>query len=194
VRGVLGVLWRLLAIFGVVAVAFGVLWYTGYLVPLQSAGTSSMAPTIPACDGRTLAEGFTYRFRDPHRGELVAFHASGTIGGPVTPDSDSRDLSLTKRVVAIPGDHVVGRDGKVYVNDFMIDEIETAPFPRVNVSTDEYFVLGDNRSFSQDSRDFGSVPRDAIFGRVFMVYWPLGDLGSPELRHAGPPPGAGLCN
>jgi signal peptidase I len=191
---VIGVLWRILAILGVLAVAFGVLWYTGLLVPLNSGGTSSMAPTIPACDGRTVAEGFTYKWRDPHRGELVVFHASGTVGGPVTPDSDSRDLSLTKRVVAIPGDEVQGRDGNVYVNGFKVDDIETNPFPRVEVGADEYFVLGDNRSFSQDSRDFGAVPRDAIFGRVFMVYWPIGDLGSPEIRHEGPPPGEGLCD
>ena len=57
----IGVLWRILAILGVLAVAFGVLWYTGLLVPLNSAGGSSMAPTIPACDGRTIAEGFTYK-------------------------------------------------------------------------------------------------------------------------------------
>ncbi len=190
----IGVLWRILAILGVLAVAFGVLWYTGLLVPLNSGGTSSMAPTIPACDGRTVAEGFTYKWRDPHRGEIVVFHASGTVGGPVTPAADSRDLSLTKRVVAIPGDQVEGRDGNVYVNGFKIDDIVTEPFPRVEVGSDEYYVLGDNRSFSQDSRDFGAVPRDAIFGRVFMVYWPLGDLGSPEIRHEGPPPGEGLCD
>jgi signal peptidase I len=190
---VIGVLMRVLAILGVLVVAFGVLWLTGLLVPLASEGTSSMAPTIPACDGRSLAEGFTYKWRDPHRGELVVFHASGTIGGPVTPDADSDDLSLTKRVVAIPGDQVQGRDGNVYVNGFKIDDIETEPFPREEIGADEYFVLGDNRSFSQDSRDFGTVPRDAIFGKVFWVFWPLGDFGSPELRHEGPPPGAGLC-
>ena len=153
-----------------------------------------MAPTIPACDGRTIAEGFTYKWRDPHRGEIVAFHASGTLGGPVTPDAASPDLSLTKRVVAIPGDTVQGRNGNVYVNGFKIDDIATEPFPRVEVGADEYFVLGDNRSFSQDSRDFGAVPRDAIFGRVFMVYWPIGDLGSPEIRHEGPPAGEVLCD
>jgi signal peptidase I len=191
---VIGVLWRIMAILGVLAVAFGILWWTGFLVPLQSSGTSSMAPTIPACDGRTLAEGFTYRWRDPHRGEIVAFHASGEVGGPVTPDADSRDLSLSKRVVAIPGDEVVGRDGNVYVNGFKIDDIETEPFPPVAVGQDEYFVLGDNRSFSQDSREFGAVPRDAIFGRVVIGYWPVRDLGSPEIRQAGPPPGEGLCD
>jgi signal peptidase I len=188
------VLMRIIGVVAVFAVAFGVLWLTGLLVPIAANGTSSMAPSIPACDGRVLAEGFTYKWRDPHRGETVAIHGSGTIGGEVTPDAESRDLTITKRVVAVPGDQVAGRNGDVLVNGFKIDDIQTAPFPLVDVPSDRYFVLGDNRSASQDSRDFGPVPRDAIFGRVFLVYWPLGDFGSPELRRPGPPPGRVDCD
>jgi len=103
-------------------------------------------------------------------------------------------VTLTSRVVAIPGDVVVGRDGNAYVNEFKIDDIQTAPFPRTEVGPDRYFVLGDNRSDARDSRDFGPVPREAIFGRVLWVVWPLGDFGSPELRREGPPPGSGLCD
>lgn len=74
-----------------------------------------------------------------------------------------------------------------------MDEIATPPFPQVRLGRDEYFVLGDNRSYSQDSRDFGPVRRDAIFARVVLVVWPLGRVGLPpydKLR----PPGAVLCD
>ena len=173
---------------------FLILDRTSLLVPLAMNGTSSEAPAIPACNGRALAEGFTYRFRDPRRGEMVAFHASGEIGGVMTPDASSRELAVVKRVIGIPGDQVVGHDGRAYVNGFKTDDITTTSFKKVDLGNDQYFLLGDNRSYSQDSRDFGVVPRNAIFGRVFLVYWPLGDFGSPEGRHAGKPPGGDLCD
>jgi signal peptidase I len=158
-------------------VVFAVLLVTGLLVLVGARG-NSMAPTIPACRGRGIGEGFTYRFRDPHRGEIVVFHARGQFGGDFTPDPKASGF-LEKRVVGIPGDTVVGRRGRVLVNDTKADDIRTPPFPRVHLGADEYFVLGDNRIFSQDSRDFGAVPRDAIFARTFLIYWPLGRLGVP---------------
>ena len=82
-----------------------------------------MSPTIPACDGRWLTEGFTYRFRDPHRGEIVAFHARGQLGGSVVPDPEARDLNIGKRVIGVPGDSVVGRGGRVFVNGEKADDI-----------------------------------------------------------------------
>ena len=148
-----------------------------------------MSPTIPACDGRWLTEGFTYSFRDPHRGEIVAFRARGQLGGPVVPDPDARDLNIGKRVIGIPGDSVVGRRGRVVVNGKKADDIPTDAFPLTRLGAEEYFVLGDNRSFSQDSRDFGPVPRDAIFGRVVLIYWPLGRIGVPGYEKGLVPPG-----
>jgi signal peptidase I len=158
---------------------FGALWWAGLVVPGRAAGGSSMSPTIPACDGRWLSEGFTYRLRDPRRGEIVVLHARGHVGGPVVPDPDARDLNLGKRVIGIPGDTVVGREDRVVVNGRKADDIPTDPFPATRLGPDEYFVLGDNRSFSQDSRDFGPVPRDAIFARAILVYWPLDRFGVP---------------
>ena len=183
-----------LAIVAVLAGTFFILDRASLLVPVSANGTSGEDPAIPACNGRALAEGFTYHFRDPKRGEMVAFHASGEIGGVVTPDSSSRELTVVKRVIGTPGDQVVGRDSRVYVNGFKTDDITTVAFKRVDLGNDQYFLLGDNRSASQDSRDYGPVPRNAIFGRVFLVYWPIGDFGSPEIRHAGKPSGPGQCN
>ena len=78
-----------------------VLRVTYLLYPIGPGGQSD-SPTIPACHGRTLAEGFTYKFRNPHRGEIVVFHASGHLGGPITPDPKSHELGISKRVVGLP--------------------------------------------------------------------------------------------
>ena len=161
------------------------------LLQLNAAhGTDSMAPGLPPCNGYYVVEGVTYRFRDPRRGEIVFFHARGTVGGvaiPGTyvPDPDSRDLQVTKRVIGVPGDTVVGRGGRVYVDARKADDIPTAPFPRIHLGRDEYFLLGDNRSVSRDSRWFGVVPRSAIYGRAVLNVWPLGRFGVPgyDRRH-----------
>jgi signal peptidase I len=70
-----------------------------------------------------------------------------------------------------------------------VDDIHTDPFPETRLGDEEYFVLGDNRSFSQDSRAFGPVPRDAIFGRTVLIYWPLGRIGVPGYDKDLAPPG-----
>jgi signal peptidase I len=165
---------------------------TWLLVSIGPGGSSS-APTIDPCDNRALAEGFTYKFRDPRRGEVVLVRTTGVLGGTITPDPDG-DLPLAKRVAGIPGDQVLARNGRVYVNGLKFDDITTARFARVDLGTDEYFLLGDNRSFSQDSRDFGPVPREAIVGRVFFIYWPLGDFGGLPSRKPGAPPGQVSCD
>jgi len=187
---------RVLAIvaFVVVVVSLGLALVLSELVVLVGGGGASMAPTIPACGGGAIAEGFTYRFRDPHRGEIAVFHASGELGGTFTPDA-SASGGLEKRVVGIPGDTVVGRGGWVLVNGNRADAIRTPEFPAVHLEDDEYFVLGDNRTFSQDSRDFGPVRRNAIFARTVLIYWPLGRFGVPtyETKAIRTPPGEPFC-
>ena len=187
------VVWVSVATVVALVVVAVVLQSTGLVVSTVGGKGASNAPTIPACNARTLSEGFAYHFRDPHRGELVVIHARGQIGSPITPDPDARDLNLTKRVIGVPGDTVVGRGDRVFVNGTKADDIATAPFPSTRLGAKQYFVLGDNRSESQDSRDFGPVPRDAIFGRVFLIYWPLGRFGTPGYDQTLVPPGPVAC-
>ena len=151
-----------------------------------------MAEGLPPCNGQTLIEGFTYHFRDPHRGEIVTFHAHGQIGGEITPDPHSRQIELNKRVIGAPGDTIVGRRNRVYVNGQKADDIPTEPFAAVHLGPKQYFVMGDNRSVSYDSRDFGPVPRAAIFARAVMILWPLSRIGVPQYDKSQVPPGS-LC-
>jgi signal peptidase I len=185
--------WIPIATVVVLVAGFAALWATDLVVPVVGGGGASNAPTIPACNGRYLAEGFTYHVRDPHRGEMVVIHARGRLGGSITPDPNARDLNLTKRVIGIPGDVVVGRNGRVFVNGRRADDITTAPFGQTRLGRSQYYVLGDNRGEAQDSRAFGPVPRAAIFGRVFLIYWPLGRFGTPGYDKDLVPPGPVSC-
>jgi signal peptidase I len=181
-----------LGVLAVLVAIVVVLRLTYLLYPIGPGGQSD-APTFPACNGRSLAEGFTYKFRDPRRGEFVVFHARGHLGGPITPDPRSRELGIVKRVVGVPSDTVSWKHRYVHVNGVQFDKIKTPFFLETTLGKDEYFVLGDNRTFSQDSRDFGPVPRDAIFAKVFLIYWPLSRFGGIPARRAGPPPGQTPC-
>jgi signal peptidase I len=174
-------------------VAFVILDATSLIVLVVGGKGASMAPTLPACNGRTLAEGFTYHIRDPHRGEIAVIHARGQLGGAITPDPHARDLNLSKRVIGVPGDTVAVRNGRVFVNGRKADDFPTAPFPAIHLGPKQYYVLGDNRSESQDSRDFGPVPRAAIFARLILIYWPLGRFGTPGYDKQAVPPGHVVC-
>lgn len=110
----------------------------------------------------------------PERGQVVVFY----------PDQERRQDPLIKRVIATPGDSLEIRDGAVFVNGQALDEpyvhnLETVcytPCGVVRLGADEYFMLGDNRPNSRDSRSFGPVRLDQIIGRVVLRYWPLDSL------------------
>jgi signal peptidase I len=126
---------------------------------------SSMAPRIHDGD-RILIDHLSYVFGDVQRGDIVV------LKYPLDPSVD-----YIKRVVGLPGDEVLLQDGQVWVNGERIDEPyvdEPDPFSRqrVRVKPAHFFVLGDNRPRSSDSREFGLVPQDYIRGRVELRVWP----------------------
>ncbi len=110
-------------------------------------------------------------FGGPERGDVVVFES------PKRPGQD-----LIKRVMGVPGDKVEIRDGVVYINDEPIDESYTqgatgCPCGPWYVEEDHYFVLGDHRSNSSDSRSIGQIPEKNIIGKTWLSYWPLSDIG-----------------
>jgi signal peptidase I len=137
----------------------------------------SMSPTLEVGD-RVLVNKLAYKVHDVHRGDVVVFsRPKGTEG----PDDNIKDL--IKRVVAVGGDTIEARDGRVYVNDELIDEpylpvgTRTDDLNRQSVPKGKVFVMGDNRTDSQDSRIFGPIDEDTIVGRAFVKVLPLTDLG-----------------
>lgn len=131
---------------------------------------SSMRPGIEDGD-RILVETWSYLFGDPGRGDVVVMRY------PLDPSID-----YIKRVVGLPGDRVTCAGGEVWVNGERLDE-PYVEFPdhgsylSVTVQPEHYFVLGDNRRRSSDSRDFGQVPTAYVRGRVDLRLWPLDRAG-----------------
>jgi signal peptidase I len=112
--------------------------------------------------------------RNPSRGDVIVFDAP-----------DQPQFDRIKRVIGLPGETVeVKKDGTVYVDGRSLDEpyLVAGEDPRVygvwTVPEGEYFVMGDNRSVSFDSRSGGPVPRENIIGKAWLIIWPIGDWGS----------------
>ncbi len=130
---------------------------------------NTLGKYLPFVDGGDNPERFL--FRGPKRGDIVVFRF------PRDPDRD-----FIKRIIGVPGDTVEVVDGTVFVNGVVLDESYTnaearSDFDKQVVPTGNYFVLGDNRGNSSDSRSWGFVPEANIIGQAMFTYWPLGDLG-----------------
>jgi signal peptidase I len=139
--------------------------------PVRVEGTS-MLPRLGDQD-RLFINKFVYHFAEIHRGEVVVFHY------PRDPQK-----SYIKRVIAVPGDELRIDDGRTYINGRLLAEPyvprrfhDTRSQDVMVIQPDQYFVMGDHRSISSDSRDFGPVPRDLIYGKAAFVYWPAEDMG-----------------
>lgn len=141
--------------------------------PVKVEGTSMMPSLVD--QERIFINKFIYRFglADIGRGDTVVFWFPGDVS-----------KSYIKRVIGVPGDSVEVRDGTVFVNGKALSEPyvpveyrDHVSMARRTVPADQYFVLGDHRISSNDSRNWGMVPRSYIYGKAVFVYWPLNRLG-----------------
>jgi len=140
--------------------------------------TASMSPTL-RIDDRIAIDKVSYRFRDPRRGEIVVFR------GPER--TQLAGIDLVKRIVALPGEKVSSANGRILVDGDPIDEPylpkgaagRNVAFLPFSVPAGKYFVMGDNRMVSNDSRLFGAIDREDIIGRAMIRIWPISRLGKP---------------
>ena len=139
---------------------------------------SSMFPTLKNAD-IILVNRLSYVTAGPHRGDVIVF------------DPPSNSGEYVKRVIGLPGDYIEYTGGKVWINGNMfiedVDKTKTnydVSFPvkensdklTLKLSENEYYVIGDNRQSSLDSRSFGPITREKILGRAFVVVWPIGRI------------------
>lgn len=158
----------------VIALVIAVVLYLFIMTPHEVLG-NSMHPTYK--NGEYLmANKLLYRFTEPQRGDVIIFKYS-----------DTQDF--IKRIIGIPGDSVSIKDGKIFINGTLLDESNyladtvytsggdaIAEGQTITVGEDEYFVCGDNRPHSSDSRTFGPISKDKIKGKAWIVYLPISEF------------------
>lgn len=165
----------------VIALSIFLIVYLFLVQPHQVNG-QSMVPNFEDKE-YLLTDKISYKRREPKRGEIVVFHAPPEAGCP-----DGTGCDFIKRVIGVPGDKIEIKDGNIYINDALLEEeyipesYTTLPgaYTRLGpvfIGENEYFVCGDNRSHSSDSRAWGPVGMSDIVGKVFFRYWPVDAMG-----------------
>jgi len=156
----------------VIALSLAMVIIIFFYQPVKVEGTS-MAPLIHDQE-RIFINKFVYRFEPIERGDVVVFWY------PL-----DRSKSFIKRVVGLPGETVELRTGRLYVNAKELMEpyvppsyLDGASYPPLTLAPDSFFVMGDHRDSSNDSRVFGPVARQFIYGKAVFAYWPVDHFGS----------------
>ena len=169
----------------------------GFLIQAFYIPSRSMEPTLDVGD-RVVVNRLAYRLGDPAHGQVVVFLRPTGVDQPPTagplswvrravaqglggtpPGSED----LIKRVVGLPGDVLEGRNGHLYRNNRRVDEpylrpgTFTSDFKKVKIRPDHYWMMGDNREDSADSRVFGQVDRSALVGQAILTVWPVQRVG-----------------
>jgi signal peptidase I len=189
----------------IVAVALGLaLLIQAFLIKPFRIPSESMEPTLDI-DQRVLVDRVSTDLSDPERGDILVFKPpKGSdenrvqhCGGPLNPSNghpcsvatrQQSNTNFIKRVVAVPGDSIKVLRNRVYINgklqkepfikkDTPCDDLCNLPNP-ITIPKGHYYMMGDNRGMSADSREWGPIPKDWIIGNAFFTYWPPGKIGT----------------
>jgi signal peptidase I len=139
--------------------------------------SESMYPTLHTGD-RLVVEKVSYRFHPPETGDIVVFETPPELQRR----GYDKNQAFIKRIIGKPGEVISVANGKVYLNgqplqEDYIAEPPNQPFPTVKIPEDEFFVMGDNRNDSNDSRYWGFLPQQNLIGRATFRFWPLDRIG-----------------
>ncbi len=181
----------LLILAAVIAVVVKTFLAQAFFIP-----SASMEPQLTAGD-RVVVSRVAYGLHEPRRGDIAVFDDPLQVDVPddsfvvVRLGRDALEAlglvepggkELIKRVIALEGETIYGRDGRVYVDDrlliepYLDDEVVTSDFGPYTVPPDHVFMMGDNRTNSKDSRVFDAIPVDSIVGRAIGRVWPPGRI------------------
>jgi signal peptidase I len=158
----------------VIALGVAVLMRT-FVVQTFYIPSGSMEPTLNIGD-RILVDKLSYHLHAVHRGDIVVF--ARPPGETLEPGVND----LVKRVIGLPNENISAQNGQIYINGKPLKEpwlpkgVVTDDFGPVHIPSGYYFVMGDNRGFSSDSRVFGPISGSLIVGRVVLRIWPLSHI------------------
>src|SRR4051794_7591397 len=153
----------------IIALLIKTFLFQAFFIPSES-----MVPTLKVHD-RVLVNKLSYKLHPVHRGDIVVFKAPE--------GSDPGIDDLVKRVIGLPNETVAAHGGHIYIDGQELPETylpkgtTTSTFSAVTLKPDHYWVMGDNRNNSKDSRVFGPITKHNIVGRVFFRIWPFSRLG-----------------
>ena len=165
----------------VIALSVFLIIYLFFMQPHQVNG-QSMVPTF--LDRQyLLTDKVSYKLNTPERRDMIVFHAPDDAGCPPGGSCD-----FIKRIIGVPGDTIEVKEGKVFLNGLLLEEdylpasytTQAGAYTRnktITLRDNEYFVMGDNRDHSSDSRAWGPIGFEDMVGRVFFRYWPLSKAG-----------------
>jgi signal peptidase I len=148
-----------------------------FVVSPQEISGQSMFPTFENGE-YILTNKLEYKIHEPQRGDVIVFKSP-----------QNKDIDYIKRIIGIPGDRVMLKDGKYYLNGKLLNEVYLPPNlytfagsflkdnGEITVPSGKFFVSGDNRPHSLDSREFGTIPKEDIIGKALLRYWPFDRAG-----------------
>ncbi|OGG03767.1 signal peptidase I [Candidatus Gottesmanbacteria bacterium RBG_16_52_11] len=176
IKGAIGAMFDFLQ--GIVVILAIMVMVYLFLMSPQEINGQSMDPTFHNGE-YILTNKVEYKVSDPQRGDIVIFKSPR-----------NKDIDYIKRIIALPGETLRLQDGVFFINNLPLDESKylsadvvtyggsyLREMAEVTVPGGEYFVVGDNRQHSSDSREFGPIPKEDFIGKAFFRYWPFARSG-----------------